>query len=178
MLATTTDRDVECFLQAGASAPTASFRPGELFCYIKYKSRVRSHGKRLAERSGLEDGLYAELGAQSWGGRGHGFGLKYSYIDLALTGAAQLCVVFASSARARAWLAKLALVCDSELERRWLPWAAQSARLTACASSTRSSSSRAERLRVVGEAFEREPCLRMVGSTKRKKCGLCLTRSK
>ncbi|HEY6562203.1 MAG TPA: hypothetical protein VI072_33275 [Polyangiaceae bacterium] len=124
VLATTTRPEMlKCFLQGGRFSSERFSRHGELFCYIKYKSRVRSHGKRLAERSGLEDCLSAELGAHQLGAVvGNGFGLKYSYIDLALTSAAQaLSRVRELCARASLGSESWLLFCDSELEREWLP---------------------------------------------------------
>lgn len=124
VLATTTRPEMlKCFLQGERFCSERFSRHGELFCYVKYKSRVRSHAKRLAERSRLEDSLSEGLGADRLGAVvGNGFGVKYAYIDLALADAPRALgrvreLTAAAKIAGEGWL----LFCDTELESQWLP---------------------------------------------------------
>ncbi|HMJ16232.1 MAG TPA: hypothetical protein VK524_32685 [Polyangiaceae bacterium] len=124
VLATTTRPEMlKCFLRGERFCSERFSRHDELFCYVKYKSRVRSHDKRLAERSRLEDAFSGELARQKLGAVvGNGFGVRYSYIDLALGQAASAleCVRQIANRKKLAsdsWV----LFCDTELENQWLP---------------------------------------------------------
>jgi hypothetical protein len=144
VLATTTRPEMlKCFLQGGRFCSERFSRHGELFCYIKYKSRVRSHDKRLAERSRLEDSLAEGLSEQRLGAVvGNGFGIQYAYIDLALAGPQALRRVRELTAAAKIAAESWLLFCDAELERQWLPLGrAERAPYGVPSRSTRSSSS-------------------------------------
>jgi hypothetical protein len=124
VLATTARPEMlKCFLQGARFCSERFSRHDELFCYVKYESSVRSHEKRLAERSRLEDRLSQELGGAQLGAVvGNGFGLKYSYVDLALARSADaLPRVLELFARAKAGKRGWLLFCDAELEDRWVP---------------------------------------------------------
>jgi hypothetical protein len=96
-------------------------RHGETFCYLKLDGRQGLAGSRFADRAAIEDALNAALiPAQVGCAIGGGTGLRYSYIDLALTNlnaARQVIrdVLLEGGVPRRTWL----LFFDSALEREW-----------------------------------------------------------
>jgi hypothetical protein len=117
--------DVEMFRNAHNGlifTSSCHSRCGELFCYLKIDA-VDVPRERLVEfRSNFEDALNPALLAAKVGGCiGGGSGLRYSYIDLALTnlnGAVPIIrqVLAAGRAPLRTWL----LFLDDELSREWI----------------------------------------------------------
>lgn len=61
-------------------------RFGELFCYVKLDGSVDLSAKKFEDKAAIEDALDGALKASGTGAVvGGGTGLRYSYIDLALT---------------------------------------------------------------------------------------------
>jgi hypothetical protein len=61
-------------------------RSGERFCYLKIDGSESAETMRFQSREEIEDALNSELKPAGLGGVvGGGTGLRYSYIDLALT---------------------------------------------------------------------------------------------
>ena len=59
---------------------------GELFCYVKIDGSVDLSGEKFADKAAIENSLDAALKASGMGAVvGGGTGLRYSYVDLALT---------------------------------------------------------------------------------------------
>jgi hypothetical protein len=124
VLATSTQPEMlKCYLR-GAPFDSARFsRQGEVFCYLKLEDTPSpSAEERLDKRRGLEDALNlslvpAELGCVV----GNGLGIRYSYVDLALSDLARGIdavreVAQASGAPPRSWL----LFCDSAWASEWI----------------------------------------------------------
>jgi hypothetical protein len=93
----------------------------DLFGYLKYESSERTVEARLVERAALEDELGRALKPAHGALCGVGIGLRYVYLDLALSdpNCVEGAIFPALRARGmpkRAWL----LFCDSELEHEWL----------------------------------------------------------
>ncbi|MEB2322148.1 MAG: hypothetical protein OZ921_06520 [Sorangiineae bacterium] len=96
-------------------------RTGELFCYLKLDYAGASAEEQLAGRRRLEDALDAVLAPRGDGCViGNGIGLRYGYVDLALTRPEAVervrDVALAAGAPARSWL----LFLDQELDGEWL----------------------------------------------------------
>jgi hypothetical protein len=97
-------------------------RCGELFCYVKIDAGEVPSGERVAWRSAMEDALKPALLTANIGGCiGGGTGLRYSYIDLALTDLNTAVpiirrVLTERRAPVRTWL----LFFDDELSREWI----------------------------------------------------------
>lgn len=95
---------------------------GALLTYLKYESSESSATARVSERTSLEGVIRQALDERQGVIVGLGLGLRYAYIDLALTGPD--CVserlfpaLQAAGIPPRAWL----LFCDSELEQEYRP---------------------------------------------------------
>jgi hypothetical protein len=70
----------------GRFSPERSSRCGELFCYVKLDGSQGLDDEGFGDKSEIEDALDAELMPARLGCQiGGGTGLRYSYIDLALT---------------------------------------------------------------------------------------------
>ncbi|MCI0360514.1 MAG: hypothetical protein L0211_18710 [Planctomycetaceae bacterium] len=117
--------DVEMFrnVQSGLIFTSACHsRCGELFCYIKIDASEVPGNQRVEFRGAIEDELNPALAAAKVGGCiGGGSGLRYSYIDLALTdlnGAVPIIrrVLAERRVPVRTWL----LFFDDELSREWI----------------------------------------------------------
>lgn len=94
---------------------------GELFLYLKYESSGASSEARLEQRSAIEAELARALRAEHGAIIGAGLGIRYGYLDLALSTANHLDERILPALREagvpqRAWL----LFCDAELEREWI----------------------------------------------------------
>ena len=117
--------DVEMFRNAHSGLIFTSAchsRCGELFCYIKLDASDVPSNQRVEFRGAIEDALNPALLAAKVGGCiGGGSGLRYSYIDLALTdlnGAVPIIRQVLAEHRVplRTWL----LFFDDELSREWI----------------------------------------------------------
>lgn len=122
-LATTTN--VEMYQAAVRGFPFASAchsRVGEWFCYLKLDANDVPAEERVPFRSQFEDALNPELLAAGVGCcSGSGTGLRYSYIDLALTDIAKAVpVIRRVLAERRAPLRSWLLFLDSDLEAEWV----------------------------------------------------------
>jgi hypothetical protein len=124
VLATSTQPEMlKCFLR-GAPFHSGRFsRHGEVFCYLKLDDvAVTSAEQRLESRRKLEDALNAELlRSRSGCVVGNGLGLRYSYVNLALTElspAIDRVREIAQQQRVpdRSWL----LFCDSAWAAEWV----------------------------------------------------------
>ena len=122
--------DVEMFRNAHSGlifTSSCHSRCGELFCYLKIDASDVPRETIVAFRAGFEDALNPALvQAQVGGCIGGGSGLRYSYIDLALTnlnGAIPIIRQVLADRRAplRTWL----LFLDDELSREWVGLYAQ-----------------------------------------------------
>jgi hypothetical protein len=113
---------LKCFLQGLQFCSERFSRHAELFCYLKYESGRTSASERLAERSRIEDALSAVLVKSQLGAVvGNGLGLRYSYIDLALSDVVPALERVHAVAEGvglpdRSWV----LFCDSSLCDHWL----------------------------------------------------------
>lgn len=99
-------------------------RCGETFAYLKFDSPLGLDvGQRFKERGELEDAVDALLKGHRFGCVvGGGTGLRYSYIDLALTNVPAACdllrpMLKARKAPAKSWV----LFFDHELGDEWIP---------------------------------------------------------
>jgi hypothetical protein len=95
---------------------------GALFTYLKYQAASGAPEQRLAARAAFERALTHRLSPEQFRLVGHGLGLRYDYIDLALIDPDCVYESLVPALREagipkRAWL----LFCDSELEREYLP---------------------------------------------------------
>ncbi|MEI9949661.1 MAG: hypothetical protein WDO74_11945 [Pseudomonadota bacterium] len=95
---------------------------GALFVYLKYDTLETTPEARLAERGKFEELLKRILAGHHGGVVGVGLGVRYGYIDLALTDPEFVEQHLWPELRAlkickRSWL----LFCDSELESEYLP---------------------------------------------------------
>ena len=111
----------KCFLRAEPFFSGRFSNSGALFAYLKYDSTERTVPARLAERARFEEALARALSPEQAALVGLGLGLRYSYLDLAVTdadciGERLLPALRAAEISKRAWL----LFCDSELEREHL----------------------------------------------------------
>jgi hypothetical protein len=117
--------DVELFQGIHGGYPFASAchsKVGEIFCYLKLDAQQVPKSELVAFRSRFEDALNAALLQAKFGcGIGGGTGLRYSYIDLALTdlvrGVPFVREVLATlQAPPRSWL----LFHDDDLAEEWV----------------------------------------------------------
>lgn len=95
---------------------------GALFGYLKYETASFGPGQRLAKRAAFERAVTGALSSEQFRLIGHGLGLRYDYVDLALIDpdCVRDCLLPAlreAGIPQRAWL----LFCDSELEREQIP---------------------------------------------------------
>jgi hypothetical protein len=111
----------KCFLRGEPFFSGRFCNSRALFVYLKYDSTERTVPARLAERGRFEEALARALSPAQAALVGLGLGLRYSYLDLAVTDAdcvreRLLPALRAAEISKRAWL----LFCDSELEREHL----------------------------------------------------------
>jgi hypothetical protein len=113
---------LKCFLRGQPFSSLRFSRHGERFVYLKLDGEGRSSEHRLASRRELEDRLSDALSRAGLGSVvGNGIGVRYAYVDLALTnldGAIERVRAVAREARVaeRSWL----LFCDADLAYEWL----------------------------------------------------------
>jgi hypothetical protein len=93
-----------------------------LFTYLKYETRETTPEARIAERAKFEDLVKRALRERHGGLVGAGLGVRYGYVDLALTDPDCVRELLLPELRAlgisrRSWL----LFCDSELSAEYLP---------------------------------------------------------
>ncbi len=93
-----------------------------LYAYLKYDAPAGTTEARLAERARFEDALSRAVRPEQAALVGLGLGVRYSYIDLAVSdfdciGEQLLPALRAAEISQRAWI----LFCDSELEREHVP---------------------------------------------------------
>jgi hypothetical protein len=98
-------------------------RCGEIMCTLKIDGADGLSADGLPDKAAIEDAIAATLGPRALGGQiGGGTGLRYSYVDLALTDVAAameaLCPVLrAGKLPRRTWLQFF----DAELADEWIP---------------------------------------------------------
>ncbi|HEY0463165.1 MAG TPA: hypothetical protein VGC79_03100, partial [Polyangiaceae bacterium] len=112
----------KCFLRGEPFFSGRFTTTGALFAYLKYDTQQTSPAARLAERARFEELLQRILPECDGGVLGLGLGVRYGYIDLALTdpdwvGQRLLPELRALAISKRSWI----LFCDSELEAEYLP---------------------------------------------------------
>jgi hypothetical protein len=111
---------LKCFLE-GAPFSSLRFTPrDEVFAYVKLDGEDKSLETRLAERVELEDLLANELGGSATL-VGNGLGLRYAYIDLALTPDAtalgRVCELLRrGGVSRRSWIS----FCDTDWSEEWI----------------------------------------------------------
>ena len=121
-LATTSVPELKkCFLRGEPFFSGRFSRHGELFVYLKYEGSGGEPEARLRERGKLEQALERCLRPELGALVGAGFGLRYGYLDLALSDPLAALEALPKALRAarapkRSWL----LFCDSELEDDYL----------------------------------------------------------
>ncbi len=114
---------LKCFLGGSPFASSRFSRHGELFAYLKAESRSDDPRLALSARRVLEDALDAALVSERAGRVvGSGLGIRYSYVNFALSSVEKAIVLVADVARRvglpeRSWV----LFCDSALEDEWAP---------------------------------------------------------
>jgi hypothetical protein len=112
---------LKCFLQGMPFCSARFSRHREVFCYLKYQSDLASPEERLTERNRIEDALATRLTSNKLGAVvGNGLGMRYTYIDLALTDLASSIESLERLARTlhfpqKSWL----LFCESDWRERW-----------------------------------------------------------
>jgi hypothetical protein len=112
---------LKCFLGGSPFASSRFSRHGELFAYLKAESRSQDPRLSLSARRVLEDALDAALVSERAGRVvGSGLGIRYSYVDFALSNVENAIGVVANVARRiglseRSWV----LFCDTALEDEW-----------------------------------------------------------
>jgi hypothetical protein len=124
LLATTSLPEMLKSYLRGAPFHSGRFsRRGEVFCFLKYEDDADDTAeRRLEQRRGLEDALNGELVPAALGCViGNGLGVRYSYVDFALTDVARAIdairrVAATASVGERAWV----LFCDSTWSREWI----------------------------------------------------------
>lgn len=95
---------------------------GETFCYLKLDGKGRSPEERLADKNEIDDALDEVLRGERCGcSVGGGTGLRYSYVDLALTDVAKAIdlirpVLRRRNVPTRSWI----LFYDSDLADEWI----------------------------------------------------------
>lgn len=112
----------KCFLRGEPFFSGRFTTSGALFTYLKYDSAERAPEARLAERAKVEKLIEQTLRPEHGAVVGVGLGVRYGYIDLALTDPDCVRQVLLPELRAlgisrRSWL----LFCDSELRSEYLP---------------------------------------------------------
>jgi hypothetical protein len=113
---------LKSFLQGAPFFSGRFSRSGECFCYLKLDTGELDPEERLSRRSALEDALDEALVPRGLGCVvGNGLGVRYSYLDLALTDCEAAiertrAVVRELGCPKRGWL----LFCDAELADEWL----------------------------------------------------------
>jgi hypothetical protein len=123
LAATRAPEMLKCFLEGRPFSSARFSRHGELFAYLKIDHLELEGGRRLNERTRVEDALDAALRRTRLGAVvGNGLGLRYSYVDFALLDAARAAEVVAELGRRldlprRSWL----LFCDSAREDEVFP---------------------------------------------------------
>jgi hypothetical protein len=112
----------KCYLRGEPFFSGRFCNSGALFAFLKFESTGVSPEERLAERARFEDALQHSLADTQGGLVGVGLGLRYGYVDVALSDPE--CVVdrvlpSLRSARVskRSWI----LFCDSELAAECVP---------------------------------------------------------
>jgi hypothetical protein len=114
---------LKCFLAGSPFASSRFSRHGELFAYLKLESRSSDPRLLLSARRVLEDALDAALVSERAGRVvGSGLGIRYSYVDFALSNVDHALDVVAGVAQRvglpkRSWL----LFCDTALDGEWAP---------------------------------------------------------
>jgi hypothetical protein len=114
---------LKCFLGGSPFASSRFSRHGELFADLKSESRSDDPRLSLSTRRVLEDALDAALVSERAGRVvGSGLGIRYSYVDFALSNVESGLSVVANVARRiglseRSWV----LFCDTALEDEWAP---------------------------------------------------------
>jgi hypothetical protein len=114
---------LKCFLGGSHFASSRFSRHGELFAYLKAESHSDDPRLALSARRVLEDALDAALVSERAGRVvGSGIGIRYSYVDFALSSVEKAITVVSDVARRvglseRSWL----LFCDTVLEDEWAP---------------------------------------------------------
>ncbi len=111
---------LKCYLEGAPFSSLRFTRSDNVFCYLKLDGSERSFEDRLADRVALEDRLAETLGP-SGVVVGNGMGLRYAYIDLALSpdqsALDRVCDIARQAKVAeRSWL----LFCDSDWSDEWL----------------------------------------------------------
>jgi hypothetical protein len=112
---------LKCFLQGMPFCSERFSRHHEVFCYLKYQSETASPEERLSERNRFEDALGSRLASNKLGAVvGNGLGMRYTYIDLALTDPALGLESLERLARTirlpeKSWL----LFCESDWRQHW-----------------------------------------------------------
>jgi hypothetical protein len=111
---------LHCFLRAAPFASQRFSRHGERFAYIKYRATAEGLERAVEQRDALEVELDGALAAARAGRVvGRGIGLRYAYLDLALSDVGSVMEVLrARSGRLprESWL----LFCDSHLGEEWI----------------------------------------------------------
>lgn len=114
---------LKCFLGGSPFASSRFSRHGELFAYLKAESRTDDPRLALSARRVLEDALDAALVSERAGRVvGSGIGIRYSYVDFALSSVERAIAVVSNVARRvglseRSWV----LFCDTVIEDEWAP---------------------------------------------------------
>jgi hypothetical protein len=114
---------LKCFLGGSPFSSSRFSRHGELFAYLKAESRHRDPRLSLSTRRVLEDALDAALVSERAGRVvGSGLGIRYSYVDFALSEVERAITVVSDVSRRiglpeRSWV----LFCDTALEGEWAP---------------------------------------------------------
>jgi hypothetical protein len=114
---------LKCFLGGSPFASSRFSRHGELFAYLKVESRSKDPRLSLSTRRVLEDALDAALVSERAGRVvGSGLGIRYSYVDFAISHVDDAIAVVSSVARRvglpeRSWV----LFCDTLLADEWAP---------------------------------------------------------
>ena len=112
----------KCFLRGEPFFSGRFTASGALFTYLKYDTTETTPEARIAERSKFEELIKRVLREDHGGLLGLGLGVRYGYIDLALSDPDCLRQRLLPELRAleiskRSWL----LFCDSELESEYVP---------------------------------------------------------
>jgi hypothetical protein len=114
---------LKCFLAGSPFSSSRFSRREELFSYLKVERHDDDPRLSLSARRVLEDALDAALVSERAGRVvGSGLGIRYSYVDFALSDVDRAIGVVSDVARRvglpeKSWL----LFCDSELDDAWAP---------------------------------------------------------
>jgi hypothetical protein len=118
---------LKCFLGGAPFSSSRFSRHGELFAYLKVESGSKDPRLSLSARRVLEDALDAALVSERAGRVvGSGLGIRYSYVDFALSNVDEAIAIVSAVARRvglprRSWI----LFCDTLLADEWAPVYAQ-----------------------------------------------------